>query len=710
MICINNLKFFFQLLLLTFICIDLKATSYNSFGQTGLISLPSAEVHDEQSLYFTFKRSSFIKVGTITATPFSWLEASYFYYRPDDLLWGGKEGLYLDKGFNVKLSYKPDSPFLPQLAIGLDDFAGTGLLTKEYMIATYKFNNIKLSSGLGWGKFVGGSSYKNPLSIIGEEFEDRGGKSTNSNLGGSLSYDLWFRGDVALIGGLEIDIPKTKGLTLKLESNPFNYFQYSCCGNGLSQQSYDVRKKESDFNFGISYKYKNFGNIDISYIKGNTWNINLSFGFSAKKPLRKKNKFKPELENNFYNETIKNEFYLDILENLNKNKLYLQTASIKEDELEITIDSAEHFNPIISSSRAAYISKEISNFNNINLNKISVGHISRGAQINYISYRPSNLNLTERYPDTLVKKYSEVKKINPKNYESHEFKPNVNFPVFIYNFSPDIRTHIGSPEKFLYSGIGIRLNSEIQFNRNIVFFTTVGKTLESNFDRKVSDPSSQLELVRTQIVDYLRESSKGIYIDRMEIESIWSPYTNIFSKVSIGILESMYGGIATEFMYKPFASNFAFSIEYNKVKKRDFDQKFNFREYETNTNHFNIAYYHPRSNILAKWSYGKYLATDRGYTLDLSRRMPSGWRAGFFFSQTNVSAELFGEGSFDKGFYFDIPMNTFSKGYSKNTTGFRTRTMTRDGGQKLELRNRLIDSFYGSSKAEINENWNNYLD
>ena len=36
--------------------------------------------------------------------------------------------------------------------------------------------------------------------------------------------------------------------------------------------------------------------------------------------------------------------------------------------------------------------------------------------------------------------------------------------------------------------------------------------------------------------------------------------------------------------------------------------------------------------------------------------------------------------------------------------------MTRDGGQKLELRNRLIDSFYGSTNIEINENWSNYLD
>ena len=38
------------------------------------------------------------------------------------------------------------------------------------------------------------------------------------------------------------------------------------------------------------------------------------------------------------------------------------------------------------------------------------------------------------------------------------------------------------------------------------------------------------------------------------------------------------------------------------------------------------------------------------------------------------------------------------------------RTMTRDGGQKLELRNRLINSFYGSSFNEINENWQNFLD
>jgi hypothetical protein len=172
----------------------------------------------------------------------------------------------------------------------------------------------------------------------------------------------------------------------------------------------------------------------------------------------------------------------------------------------------------------------------------------------------------------------------------------------------------------------------------------------------------------------------------------------------------MYGGVASEILYKPFNKNYAASIEFNNVKKRAFDQKFNFQNYKVQTSRFNAAYYYSKMNILAKWSYGTYLAKDRGYTFDISRRMPSGWKAGVWFSNTNVSAEQFGEGSFDKGFYFSVPLNIFSKGYSKNVTGFSLRTMTRDGGQQLELRNRLIDSFYGSSLIEINENWTNYLD
>ena len=110
---------------------------------------------------------------------------------------------------------------------------------------------------------------------------------------------------------------------------------------------------------------------------------------------------------------------------------------------------------------------------------------------------------------------------------------------------------------------------------------------------------------------------------------------------------------------------------------------FNFLDYQTTTAHVNSAYYIPSQNILIKLSIGQYLAGDKGYTLDISRRMPSGWSSGFYFSRTNVSAELFGEGSFDKGFYFYVPIELFSTKYSKRNTGFGLRPITRDGAQYL---------------------------
>ena len=690
---------------------NLAGSSYNSLGQTGLIHLPSAETHQEQSIYFTFNRSNFTKMGTVTVTPFNWIEASYFYYRPDDLLWGSTKGLYLDKGFNVKFSYKPESILLPRIAVGLDDFAGTGQFTKEYVVATYNFNKIKFTTGLGWGKFVGNSGIRNPLSFIDNRFSERENQSENYNLGGSLSYDLWFRGRSTFFGGLELPVPYIKDLKFKLENNPFDYFEFSCCGEGQSEESYKARVKEANYNYGISYKYKDYGNIDLSFIKGNSWNLSFSIGFSAKRNYRKKNKFAPKVTNtNYQQNTYKNEFYLDLLENLNNNKLYLQTAHLNDSSLSITIDSAEHINPIISSSRAAYISKEALEINNFNIKKIEVGHLVRGIKLNSITYNTHDLDLKDRYPDVLIKRNSIIQNPNPIAYQNHEFKPKVNFPIIINSVSPDIRTHVGSPERFLYWGLGLKFNSEIQLNRGLVINTTIGKSFIDSFDEKRSDPNTLLAPVRTEIVDYLQQSSKDFYISNLDIDYIWPIRKNIYSKINIGLLEPMYGGIATELLYKPFDKSYAASLEFNNVRKRAFDQKFKFQDYKVSTTRLNLAYYYSKLNILAKWSYGTYLAKDKGYTLDISRRMPSGWKAGFWFSITNVSAEQFGEGSFDKGFYFNVPLNIFSKGYTKNVSGFGLRTLTRDGGQQLELRNRLIDSFYGISSYEINENWSNYLD
>lgn len=334
--------------------------------------------------------------------------------------------------------------------------------------------------------------------------------------------------------------------------------------------------------------------------------------------------------------------------------------------------------------------------------------ITRGIQLNEISYKTSDL-VNEKKLVTLIKEATNIKKVEPVKYKEDEFRPRVNFPIIYTKIDPEIRSHVGSPERFLYYGFGIKLSSEIQFTRNLTFNGSVGQSIQDNFDQKISDPNSALALVRTEIVDYL-QASENLYIDNFQFDYIGPIKSNIYGRFSFGLLEQMYGGISSELMVKPFDSNFAVSIESNYVKKREYDGRFEFREYETDTYHINTSFYQPSNNFLLKVSYGKYLAGDIGYTLDLSRRMPSGWQAGFYFTRTNVSAAEFGEGSFDKGFYFKVPFNVFQKGYSKNAVNFSLKTMTRDGGQKLVIRNKLIDSFYGTSLVEINENWHNFLD
>ena len=227
-----------------------------------------------------------------------------------------------------------------------------------------------------------------------------------------------------------------------------------------------------------------------------------------------------------------------------------------------------------------------------------------------------------------------------------------------------------------------------------------------NFQNTVSGPGSKMEHVRTDLVQYLKEDDA--YVSRLQLDYIWSPFKNVYTKISAGIFESMYGGYGGEILYKPYDKNFFIGAELFNVKQRSFDQRFNFREYKTTTGHINFGYI-LFDGIEANLSFGRYLAKDDGYTFDIGRRAQSGFKAGVYFTRTDVSAELFGEGSFDKGFYIQIPMDLFSKGYSGNYSTFKISPLTRDGGAKLVYEKQLIGLIHNSTYYELENQWKGFL-
>ena len=690
---------------LDYIYKDRSITS-NSFGQSGLIQIPSAEIKKAGTISVTYNKNNIYKIATVSVTPFDWMEASYFYYRPSDLIWGGTPGHYLDKGFNVKFNKKLLSYPSTTVAVGLEDFAGTGLFAREYIALTTHMNFLKITGGLGWGKYNGVKSYKNPFSYLSEKFSFREGFDLQEIYDtGRPSTNKWFKGDIGIFGGFEIFIPKSRGLKFKIEYDPFDYMDFSCCGEGYSEKSMELRRKDSDINYGISYPLTKRFVVDLSYLHGNK--INFSFVYNINLVNKKqKNKRPPEVykKTNFVNGTKKG-FHRDLLSNMNNNGYFLQYANIKDKNLDLVIQNTQYKNPILLSQSVAKLANKVTKNNGYDVNLISVSQMNAGMGLNNITYQTTDLDNEEKY-QSLTEIRTKIEPISNNEINKYQFKPKPIFPFSSSSFDFELAAHAGSPEQFLYKGIVFNFNNQTQFSRSIHLDTKISYLTADDFNEKSSRPDSALPHVRSEIVSYLQESE--FYIDHSHLNFYKSIGNDIYSRFTLGILESMYSGIGGEILFTPFESNLSMSANVFKVYRRAYDRKFKTLDYSTITGHIDGTYLHEPSNILFKLSYGKYLAGDKGYTLDLSRLFDSGFRTGFYFTRTNVSFEQFGEGSFDKGFYFIIPFDIFSDNHSRGNINFTYNPLTRDGGQKLIINNSIEGLIFNSQRYKNNRGWHDY--
>ena len=172
----------------------------------------------------------------------------------------------------------------------------------------------------------------------------------------------------------------------------------------------------------------------------------------------------------------------------------------------------------------------------------------------------------------------------------------------------------------------------------------------------------------------------------------------------------MFGGIGGEILYKPFYKNWSIGGEIWRVKQREYAQRFGFLDYQTTSGFINFNYLHTRSRIQVMLKGGRFLAKDSGLYVDLSRRFKSGMKTGVYFAKTDISREEFGEGSFDKGFYFFIPIESFFTNYSKGSTGFGLRPVTRDGAAFVYHGHNLAGVTDQGSAYSIHRDWDDLYD
>jgi hypothetical protein len=666
-----------------------SSPSYSNYGTIGLLQMPSARFHKEGTIAFNWVNNEPYQRGSVLAYPFDWLEASFQYADINNALYSDVESFsgkqtYKDKGFSTKVRLLRESTYLPSIAAGVRDIAGTGTFAAEYLVVSKRLSNIDFSFGLGWGD-LSYNNLKNPMTYLSDNFNQR--TFISNTQGGDFSPGRYFSGPMGVFGGAEIYIPNLNGARLKIEYDATDYLKE---GFPLGRDSFNfafkpVRQSESRINIGLTYPINRALKIQAGWVKGNTFTIGFSLHASigTKEPFVKKNdphipvsgadaikKVNSKKDINLYRTSLKY---------LNDRGLYLQRANIQNDTFEVLYAQIKHQSHARATGRVAQVLDEIApdNFKKFKISNINAGLLMNSIEVDRESF---SKHKADKIYNLAVKNIQ----ITADTYEplEYEFRPKQTFPGFFWSLEPDIRSQVGGPDGFYFGDLRLAFSSELLFASNMQLLTSASVGIYNNMDELKLASDSVLPHVRTDIVKYLKETEQ-FNLKRMQFNAFFEPTQDIYAKISAGLLEEMFAGIGGELLYRPMHKNYAIGAELWAVQQRDYDMLFSLKDYKTETGYINFYYEEPRSKIVLALKGGKFLAGDSGINVDFSRRFKSGLRMGAFFSITDISKAEFGEGSFDKGFYFYIPLEVFFSNYTKQIAGWGVRPLTRDGAAYL---------------------------
>ena len=615
--------------------------TFNNHGSIGLINIPTARFYDESSFGLTIYDGNPDQKITMSSFPFDWLEASFFYTNIQDKPYCIYEfdpvcnQDYKDKGFNFKLRLKEEGIW-PAIAIGINDIAGTGYYSSEYIVGSYGINKTDFHFGLGWGQLNGSKeNFKNPLGKINNSFYER--PKTFEDRGGQFQPSRYFSGET---------VSPFLGVTHAINEKFLLKLEYDTT---VTPGEVGFKEATQDFSFGFDFNLtKNF-TIGISNERGNSTSIRFIYKNNPKIS-------KPRYEYKDSNHKETDSSYVRFIRNLSENGIGVNKILEGSDQLGV----------------------QISQFRHPNLDVID--EIIKRASYDAGLDMPVKANLTIadlKARTEFDESFEQNSKLIYQRQAKKKFKTNTRL---------EVRPFLASREEFFKGALMIENISEYSFLDNFFFSSNIKYSLADNFDDLKYPPVDTYPAqVRSDIKDYLINYDEGIIIGRAQFDYYLSPKKNHHAMLTAGILEEMFNGIGFEYLYFKQDSNYAIGFEMFEVKKRDYEMRFGSLDYKNITGHLNFYYRnYGRIPFDAKISYGEYLAGDEGITFDLSRSFPNGTKFGVFASFTDVSTDQFGEGSFDKGIYFNIPV-------FGNLINYSWRPLTKDPGAKLNRKNTLHD-------------------
>ena len=702
----------------------------NDFGNVGLMQTPTARMRQDGDFGLSISTVRPYNQINFFLQPLPWLETTVRYtditnrfYSSDPSFSGGQHDK--DKSADVKVRLLTEGQYWPSVAMGVQDIGGTGLFSSEYFVSSYHWYDLDFSFGLAWGRLGSGGSIHNPFTLLSSHFDvDRYNQDVNSPAGTVGLNRLFIGKTIGAFGGVEWITP-VKGLALRVEYDG-NDYQHEGLG--------DNQKQNSHINAGLAYRGLKGVDLGVGLERGNvvsahvaiytnfqellgiaktadpaapvlllpaaapTQGVAVDAQSAASAPAadapsppaqtlatdavatQKASPAVSSAPQPGISSEEKHEFILKLREALKQQGFTMMAVDYDEflKEVCVWLNQDKYRNPAKAVGRtaralAAAAPREISKF--------TLVFVDQGVENYRASIYRKDFETAVRQNDPDAAMAAVVLKGPGDGYGGAEYFDDTWLPKFSWDTGPAVRQSIGGPNTFYAGQLYWKLATAVALTNHINVSGAAGFNIINNFDQITLQSNSTLPHVRSDVVKYLQQGSDGLI--NLETDYTWSPYPDWYHRFSLGIFEEMYGGVATELLYRPYGRTWAVAFDINRVKQRGYDEMFDFLPYTVTTGHVTLYYKPGYYNLLFKLSAGQYLARDRGATIDISREFKSGVRAGLFATKTNVSSAQFGEGSFDKGLYISLPLDLFFAQSSRREAGFTFRPLTRDGGQMV---------------------------
>lgn len=657
----------------------------NDWGVVGLMQTPTARMSPAGTLAITYSRQEPYSVLNMRLQPVEWLELALGYMSISDRPYGPTElsgdQSWKDKSAHLKVRLWQESAWWPEVALGWRDFLGTGAFSGEYLVASKRYGPFDVSAGLGFGYVGGRGDVRNPLGRVSERFDTRPGRDTFSRSGGQVNGKTFFRGPAAFFGGVQYQLPWQQWV-LKAEVDG-NDYEHDPAGRPI--------KQDSPVNLGLVYRAASWLDVTVGVERGNMATVTVS----AHAPLDKLTMPKfldarpvPVLPTRPAQAGLVATTAKDIQDQTN-----LKVRAIEQRgrtwSVVVTDPDMGYERPVVERV-AAVVHRDAP----AEVDRIELRFDQRGVQVAQavVDREAWARAKTELLPPSQQREALSTEAVatdKAPDKTLYEAEPN----RFAYGVGLAYRQSLGGPDAFLLFQLAADLNLSWRLRDDTWANGRLRVGLVDNYDKFKYTAPSDMPRVRTYIREYL--TTRNATIPNLQITHMGSfealGGSDHFYLGYAGLLETMFAGLGGEYLYRPVGSRLAVGVDVNRVRQRAFEQDFGLRDYEVNTGHATAYWDTGWYDLVAKLSAGQYLAGDRGVTLDVSRVFRNGVSMGAYATKTNVSAERFGEGSFDKGVYVTIPFDAILPKSGPSEASIVYAPLLRDGGARLNRRFTLYD-------------------